>query len=200
MATDELSNEAKIFKTNPNSRDLKGWNCVCIAIFHNSLDALQLLLENGGDPSLKSSYNKNGWDLSKDELDAAGKVVTSRQEVRQILIDHENSQSNLTSKKSIFGDSSASPSRDVNIYQDLDHNGSPIVMQLEIEKNENINSKKGGKKNQSNTGNKKKDSTSSKGGTTSLSTSTTTSSSNNGDNNETSNNTGNKKKKVNNKK
>ena len=31
LASGELSIEAKTFKTNPNSRDLKGWTCVCIA-------------------------------------------------------------------------------------------------------------------------------------------------------------------------
>ncbi len=60
-----MSTEAKVFKTNPNSRDLKGWSCVCIAIFHDSIKVLRMLLDNGGDPNLKSSYNKNGWDLVK---------------------------------------------------------------------------------------------------------------------------------------
>lgn len=29
------------------------------------LQSLRLLLEHGADPYLKSSYNKNAWDLSK---------------------------------------------------------------------------------------------------------------------------------------
>jgi hypothetical protein len=57
--------EAKVFKTNPNSRDLKGWSCVCIGIFHESKESLTLLLNHGGDPLLRSSYNKNAWDLAK---------------------------------------------------------------------------------------------------------------------------------------
>jgi ankyrin repeat protein len=61
----EISTEAKIFKANPNSRDLKGWTCVCIAVFHDSRKVLKLLLENGGDPNIRSSYNKNAWDLAK---------------------------------------------------------------------------------------------------------------------------------------
>lgn len=32
----ELSMEAKVFKTNPNARDLKGWSPACIAVFHDS--------------------------------------------------------------------------------------------------------------------------------------------------------------------
>lgn len=61
----ELSAEAQAFKTNPNSRDLKGWTCVCVAVFHNSRKVLALLLEHGGDPTIKSSYHKNAWDLAK---------------------------------------------------------------------------------------------------------------------------------------
>lgn len=61
----EISKEAKIFKANPNSRDLKGWTCVCIAVFHNSRKVLKLLLEHGGDPNIRSSYNRNAWDLAK---------------------------------------------------------------------------------------------------------------------------------------
>ena len=61
----ELCSEAKIYKSNVNSRDLKGWSCICIAIFHNSKKVLQCLLEHGGDPNIRSSYNKNAWDLAK---------------------------------------------------------------------------------------------------------------------------------------
>jgi ankyrin repeat protein len=61
----EISKEAKVFKANPNSRDLKGWTCVCIAVFHSSRKVLKLLLEHGGDPSIRSSYNRNAWDLAK---------------------------------------------------------------------------------------------------------------------------------------
>ena len=48
------------------------------------------MLEHGADPALKSSYNKNAWDLAKDELDAALNVVKSNAEIRQILKDHES--------------------------------------------------------------------------------------------------------------
>lgn len=65
LAEGEISDEAKIFKANPNSRDLKGWTCVCIAVFHDSRRVLKLLLEHGGDPNIRSSYNKNAWDLAK---------------------------------------------------------------------------------------------------------------------------------------
>ena len=63
--TGELSMEAKIFKPNVNSRDLKGWSCACICVFHDSRRVLQALLEHGADPNIRSSYNKNAWDLAK---------------------------------------------------------------------------------------------------------------------------------------
>ncbi len=60
-----MSGVAKVFKPNINSRDMKGWSCVCIAVFHESKKVLQILLENGADPNIRSSYNKNAWDLAK---------------------------------------------------------------------------------------------------------------------------------------
>ena len=64
----DLPVESRVFYSNPNSRDAKGWTCVCIAIFHDSRRALRLLLDHGGDPSIRSSYNKNAWDLAKVSL------------------------------------------------------------------------------------------------------------------------------------
>ena len=61
----EISPEARVFKANPNSRDMKGWTCAFIAVFHDSRKVLKLLLEHGGDPNIRSSYNKNAWDLAK---------------------------------------------------------------------------------------------------------------------------------------
>lgn len=61
-----------------NGRDLKGWNPAAIAVFHESKGVLELLLAHGGDPYLKSSYNKTAWDMAQDDLDAAGRVVRSR--------------------------------------------------------------------------------------------------------------------------
>jgi len=122
--------EAKVFKTNPNSRDLKGWSCVCIAIFHESKDCLNLLLNHGGDPLLRSSYNKNAWDLAKDDLDAANKVVRSRADIRQVLIDFDNKNSSK-----LFGKGTACPTKPCgDLEEGLDENGSPIVMQKEMEK------------------------------------------------------------------
>lgn len=59
-------------------RDLKGWNPAAIAVFHESKAALELLLREGADPYLTSSYNKSAWDMAQDDLDAAGRVVRSR--------------------------------------------------------------------------------------------------------------------------
>ncbi len=65
MMIKELSVEAQVFKTNPNSRDIKGWNCVAAAVFHNAKKVLPLLLDHGGDPNIRSSYHKNALDLAK---------------------------------------------------------------------------------------------------------------------------------------
>lgn len=130
LAEGEMSTEAKVFKTNPNGRDLKGWSCACIGVFHESKECLRLLLENGADPSLRSSYNKNAWDLAKDDLDAANKIVRSRAEIRQVLIDWDNK----TASK-IFGKTSVSAGKSCDCVEEgLDENGSPVVMQKEMEK------------------------------------------------------------------
>jgi len=129
LVENELSIEAQVFKTNPNSRDLKGWNCCCIAVFHNSLKALRLLLDHGGDPSLKSSYQKNAWDLAKDELDAAGNIVKNNKEIRQVLEEYD-----LGSKSKMFGTGKILTNDTNCMYNDLDSSGSPVVMQVEMNK------------------------------------------------------------------
>ena len=100
MITKELSVEAQAFRTNPNARDLKGWTCVAIAVFHNSKSVLWLLLDHGGDPTIRSSYHKNALDIAKDELDAAGNIVVSKLEIRQVFEDWDKTNN---SKKSLFG-------------------------------------------------------------------------------------------------
>ena len=101
----ETSMEAKTFKVNVNAKDSKGWNCVAIAVFHNSKDAVRLLLQHGADrepgslvvfvattadhhltsrltATVKNNYNKSAVDLAKDELDAAENVYVSHAEIR----------------------------------------------------------------------------------------------------------------------
>ena len=105
--SDELSVEAKIFRPNVNSRDLKGWSCVCIAVFHDARKVLKLLLENGGDPNIRSTYNKNAWDIAKDELDAAEHVIKSKAEIRQVLIDCDTTNSRNANR--LFGTGKPNP-------------------------------------------------------------------------------------------
>jgi hypothetical protein len=90
---------------------------------------LQLLLEHGGDPNIRSSYNKNAWDLARDELDAAEKVVRSRAEIRQVLVDHDQMQ---VSKLFGTGSSIRTNGNTSDIYRDLGEEGSAVVMQLEM--------------------------------------------------------------------
>lgn len=72
-------------RTNAHGRDLKGWNPAAIAVFHDSKAVLELLLQHGADPHLKSSYNKSAWDQAQDDLDAAGRVVRSRCNTKVLL-------------------------------------------------------------------------------------------------------------------
>ena len=125
----EISEEAKIFKPNVNSRDLKGWTPVCIAVFHESSKVLKLLLENGGNPNIRSSYNKNAWDLAKDELDAAEHVIKSKEIIRQVLID--NDQTNTMGNR-VFGNGKPVTVNKGNIYENLGEEGSAMVMNIEM--------------------------------------------------------------------
>lgn len=86
------SYEIKMFKTNPNARDAKGWNIAAVAVFAVAKKALKLLLENGADPYMKSSYNKSAWDLAQDELDAALNVMKSNAEIRGVIEDWARDQ------------------------------------------------------------------------------------------------------------
>ncbi len=129
----ELSVEAKTFKVNPNSRDMKGWNCCCIAVFHTALKVLKLLLVHGGNPAARSMYNKNAHDLAKDELDAANNVVTSRVEIRDVIAEYDTISPQ--SKTTLFGVATVSAKGDKGMdYSELGPDGSPVTMQIEMSK------------------------------------------------------------------
>jgi hypothetical protein len=132
----ELSVEAKTFRGLPNSRDLKGWTCVCIAVFHESKNALKLLLTHGGDPNIRSSYNKNAWDLAKDELDAANNIVRSKAEIRSVLVENDTTNSSSTLFGSGKAQIKAGRGDTGDIYDGLDPHGdgTALVMQLEMQK------------------------------------------------------------------
>ena len=147
LAEGEMSVEAKVTKANVNSRDLKGWNCTCIAVFHRSLKVLRILLENGGDCTMRSHYNKNAHDLAKDELDAALGVVTDRSEIRAVIVEYDQGPGSAASQgRGLFGKSgTASVKREADMYLDLGHDGSPVVMQLELAKDLESKDKSGEK-------------------------------------------------------
>jgi hypothetical protein len=119
---EELVMTRKVFNAKPNSRDLKGWSCVCVAVFHHSLRVLRLLLEHGGDPSIRSSYNKNAWDLAKDEVDAAEHVVKSKADIRHVLLEFFSEGDGVKASKK------PTP----NLYEGLEDNGSAMVMNIEM--------------------------------------------------------------------
>eukprot|EP01033_Poteriospumella_lacustris_P001277 gene1277-931_t len=128
----EVSPEAKVFKPNVNSRDLKGWSCCAIAVFHDARKVLRLLLEHGADPNIRSSYNKNAWDLAKDELDAAEKVVKSHAGAREILLEFDRSGGNgpaLFARTEIVKTGDALKG---DMYDGLDKDGSAVVMNIEL--------------------------------------------------------------------
>jgi len=134
----EVSQEAKIYKPNVNSRDFKGWTCACIAVFHDSRKVLQLLLEHGADPNIRSSYNKNAWDLSKDELDAAEKVTKSNKEIRQVLLDYDQTGSASAQLSGAGAGNGIITNSEEHmkkiLYDGLGADGSPVVMNIEMNK------------------------------------------------------------------
>ncbi len=93
--------ESKVFWTNVNRRDAKGWNPAAIAAFSDQKRALEVLLEHGADPTMKNQYGKSALDLAKDEMASDERtVLKSHAEVRQVLDAWEASR---TSK--LFGTS-----------------------------------------------------------------------------------------------
>jgi len=81
--------ERKVFFSSINARDAKGWNACAVATFHGHKHVLEYLLSKDGDPYIKNSYNKNSFDLAKDDLDAARAVLVDKSEIRNVLINWE---------------------------------------------------------------------------------------------------------------
>jgi len=89
----ELDNvERKVFFSNINAREAKGWNACALAVFHGHKRTLQLLLKKGCNPYVKNAYNKNAFDFAQDEKDAARNVMTDRSEIRAVLENWENEE------------------------------------------------------------------------------------------------------------
>jgi len=67
---------------------------------------------------------------AQDELDAAEKVIRSRAEIRQVLIDNDQSSSSIST---LFGSGSPVKASTVaDMYRDLDSSGSAMVMNIEM--------------------------------------------------------------------
>ena len=110
------------------------------------------MLDHGADPNIRSSYNKNAWDLAKDELDAAMKVTKSNADIRQVLIDYTTSSQGKGLRK-IFGNGEVVRVSEANLYEGLEGtDGTAMVMKIEMNKEVSkadkslTANKKGGKK------------------------------------------------------
>lgn len=90
---------------------------------------LRLLLEHGGDTSMRSQYNKNAHDLAKDELDAALNVVTDKSEIRAVILEHDQGPG---AGRGLFGKAGPAVLGEQDMYHGLGTSGSPVVMQLEL--------------------------------------------------------------------
>lgn len=69
--------------------------------------------------------------LLQDELDAAEKVVKSNAEIRQVLIDHDKTGSNLPT---MFTRGEVVKSGEEGLYDGLDKDGTAMVMNIEMNK------------------------------------------------------------------
>jgi hypothetical protein len=134
----EMSMEAKVFKSNVNCRDSKGWNPCAIATFHDNRQMLELLIEAGGDPSVKNSYHKSAIDLAQPELDAAENVMKSHEEVLTVLTEWEMQHGRA--KKDLSGQLVAGELKA--------KDGSAVMLQVEVAAEGGVNGgakkKKGG--------------------------------------------------------
>lgn len=77
---------AKVFWTNPNRRDSKGWTPLSVAIFHDQRKCAALLLDHGADPTVVNSFGHTAYDLARDQLASDEKtVLRDKSEVRAVL-------------------------------------------------------------------------------------------------------------------
>lgn len=57
----------RVWRTNVNARDQKGWTPIQVAVFHKHKAVAQLLLDHGADPRMKNSYGKDAFELAASE-------------------------------------------------------------------------------------------------------------------------------------
>jgi hypothetical protein len=65
-------------------------------------------------------------------LDAAEKVVKSNAEIRQVLIDYDRTNSGATNYPALFAKSDVVKTGGIDLYEGLDKDGSPVVMNIEM--------------------------------------------------------------------
>ncbi|KAJ1444699.1 ankyrin repeat-containing domain protein [Pelagophyceae sp. CCMP2097] len=82
----EPSAEAKVFFTNVNRRDAKGWSPIAVAVFHDQKHAARLLLDHGADPELVNQYGHSAFKLAQDSIASEERtVLRDKSEVRAVL-------------------------------------------------------------------------------------------------------------------
>ena len=126
MPGDE-SLEAKVFYTNVNRRDAKGWSPVAVAVFHDRKKAAAFLLENGADPSLANQFGHTAYDIAKDTIAGDEKtVLKDKSEVRAVLNAHDEAH-----RSTLFGDAAGIRIADGTSKEALPDGGTGVAMQVE---------------------------------------------------------------------
>jgi hypothetical protein len=110
---------AKVFWTNPNRRDAKGWTPLAVAIFCDQKKSAEMLLKHGADPTIPNSFGHTAYDLAKDQIAGDERtVLKDKSEVRAVLEEYDAERRAERRR----------PSKDV---EPLPPEGTAIAMQLE---------------------------------------------------------------------
>ena len=114
---------AKVFWTNPNRRDAKGWTPLAVAIFCDQKKCAELLLAHGADPTIANSFGHTAYDLAKDQIAGDERtVLKDKSEVRAVLEEYDAERRAERRR----------PSKDAAPADPLPPEGSAVAMQLEV--------------------------------------------------------------------
>ena len=114
---------AKVFWTNPNRRDAKGWTPLAVAIFCDQKKCAEMLLKHGADPTIANSFGHTAYDLAKDQIAGDERtVLKDKSEVRAVLEEYDAERRAERRR----------PSKDAAPADPLPPEGSAVAMQLEV--------------------------------------------------------------------